>query len=299
MEAADPGAPPQLCAIIDSLIEPDRDKRPDSAAALIELLDPFVPARRVRRQLGKRVGEIRPPEESVSEPPSGFGEQATAPQSGVESTGSEEAGSGIVGAGEGQQRAVATAGEGEPLVSEEHITDTLPKRRRNRVVWGLMLALVFLVAGGLGWRATRDSEPLATELPVAEPPDEEPSAEEPALEEPPKAEPVVPASAVQEEDESVLERKAEVAEEEAENATAKPKRKTPPAALAPASLTVVVYPWGDVWINGKSRGSAPLKSLSLKPGRYEISAGQGKPAVTQTIRLRPGQEKKLRLDVRK
>jgi len=272
-----PGAPPELCALIDRLIEPDRDKRPQSAAALIELLDPFVPAPRVRRQLGKRVAELRPPEESVSEPPSGFGEQATALQSDVDPTGSEQASSGIVGAGEGQQRAAVSAGEPGPLVSEDHITDTLPKRRRNRVMSVFMLALVLLVAGGLAWRANRDSEPVVSDPVVAEPlaaepTAVEPSAEEPILEEPPKAEPDVPA---------------------------KPKRKTPPTALAPASLTVVVYPWGDVWINGKPRGSAPLKSLSLKPGRYEIGAGQGKPTVTQTIRLRPGQQKKLRLDVTK
>jgi hypothetical protein len=82
-------------------------------------------------------------------------------------------------------------------------------------------------------------------------------------------------------------------------APAKPKRRSNVAALAPASLTVVVYPWGDVWINGKARGSAPLKNVSLKPGRYRISAGQGKPTVTQTVRLRSGEKKKLKLDVTK
>jgi hypothetical protein len=79
----------------------------------------------------------------------------------------------------------------------------------------------------------------------------------------------------------------------------KPKRAERPLATAPASLTVVVYPWGDVWINGQRRGSAPLKGLSLKPGRYEIAAGQGEPTVTQTIRLRSGENKKLKLDVTK
>ena len=64
-------------------------------------------------------------------------------------------------------------------------------------------------------------------------------------------------------------------------------------------LTVVVYPWGDVWIDGKRRGLAPLRNVSLKPGRHRISAGQGKPTVTQTIRLRPGEERKLKLDVTK
>ena len=78
-----------------------------------------------------------------------------------------------------------------------------------------------------------------------------------------------------------------------------PKPRVQPVVQAPASLTVIVYPWGDVWINGKRRGTAPLKDLSLKPGRYRIAAGQGEPTVTQTIRLRPGQTKKLKLDVTK
>jgi len=98
-----PGAPPELCALIDSLIEPDRDKRPDSAAALIELLDPFVPAPRVRRELGKRVAELRPEEEAISGFPPAFGDQATARHDDVGETEREKRSSGIVGAGESRQ----------------------------------------------------------------------------------------------------------------------------------------------------------------------------------------------------
>jgi hypothetical protein len=90
-----------------------------------------------------------------------------------------------------------------------------------------------------------------------------------------------------------------VAETVTEAPQPKPKRAARPAAVVPASLTVIVYPWGDVWINGKRRGSAPLKNVSLKPGRYKISAGQGSPKVTQSIRLRSGDKKKLKLDVTK
>ena len=303
-----PGAPPELCAIIDGLIEPQRDNRPDSAAALIELLDPFVPSPRLRRQLGKRVAELRPPEESVSEPPSGFGEQATAPQSDVDAAGSEQAGSGIVGAGESQRRSEAIASQAESIASEPDITDTLPTRQRSRAALISILALALIFAGGLAWRATRSAEPAEAIPPAAEPTAAEPTVPEPTVAEPAAAR-STPVKATAEEPtpkETVVEKpvvEEPVAEEsanrEVKSAPAKPKRKKLPAAVTPASLTVVVYPWGDVWINGKPRGRAPLKSLSLKPGRYEISAGQGRPLVTQTIRLRSGQQKKLRLDVTK
>ena len=140
---------------------------------------------------------------------------------------------------------------------ESPITDTLPKRRRSRAVPVFILALVLLVAGGLAWRATRVADtvevvPAAAEATVAESPEAETAGNEPA----PK-EPVVDKPATEE---PLIE---ESSKQEAESATAKPKRKAPPAAVAPASLTVIVYPWGDVWINGKPRGSAPLKGLPL------------------------------------
>ncbi|MBW1907846.1 MAG: hypothetical protein JRJ24_21715, partial [Deltaproteobacteria bacterium] len=69
------------------------------------------------------------------------------------------------------------------------------------------------------------------------------------------------------------------------------------APITPARLTVLVSPWGNVWISGKPRGAAPLKNAPLKPGRYKVSAGQGNPSETRTIRLRAGQRKTLRFDI--
>lgn len=286
-----PGAPPELCALIDRLIDPDRDKRPDSAAELIELLDPFVPAPRVRRQLGKRVAELRPEEGTLGEPLPAFGEQATAEHEGEEASADEQASSGIVGTGEGGKLTDPPAESREPqfLASAGHVTDTLPKRPANKVLWAVVVVVGLLVAGGLLWRGSPDvrstdetsiEEPVVVDVPRTQPPPPEAPRPETAEQETAAADP------------STL-----LAEREEVRAPPKPKRKTPPAKLAPASLTVVVYPWGDVWIDGKARGSAPLKNLSLKPGRYEISAGQGKPTTTQTIRLRPGQQKKLKLNL--
>ena len=54
-----PEAPAGLCQVIDSLIDPDREKRPSNGAALLEQLDPFAPSRTSRRRLGRMVVELR------------------------------------------------------------------------------------------------------------------------------------------------------------------------------------------------------------------------------------------------
>ncbi len=292
-----PGAPPELCALIERLIEPDRDKRPSSAAELIELLDPFVPVPRVRRELGKRVAELRPEEAG----PQVFGEQATAPQPELPSGDEGEQISGIVGAGEGRKKV-------EPW--EESNPEALPKRRRPRALIAFLLAALLLSGGALAWRATIeiDAKPI-----VAADEDEAViEAEKQDIDEPPAE--LDDSKTATEGGTAATE--SEAAATEGETAATDggqpsaddtrevsdqpaPKPRVQPVAQAPASLTIVVYPWGNVWINGKARGASPLKNLSLKPGRYRIEAGQGEPSVTRTVRLRPGEEKKLKLDVRK
>jgi len=76
-------------------------------------------------------------------------------------------------------------------------------------------------------------------------------------------------------------------------------KEPPPLVPAPAlaRLTVLVSPWGSVWINGKPRGTAPLKNEGLKPGRYKISAGQDGPSQTRTVVLREGDRKTIRFDL--
>lgn len=297
-----PGAPPELCELIDTLIEPDRENRPESAAALIELLDPFVPSPRVRRELGKAVAELRPEEESgVSGYPPALGEGATERHDDAEATERAKRTSGIVGAGESQKEIESWHEDGEPAprAAEE------PRRRtRGRTLAISLLSVALLLAGGAAWWSTRDAgdealqqriepEPVAvTEVVASDPIIDEAAPEAPAQPEVREPENVRSAGVVQGDSQSTD-------EPEEARPPPKPKRRSDVAALAPASLTVVVYPWGDIWINGKARGSAPLRNLSLKPGRYRISAGQGKPTVTQTVRLRSGEKKKLKLDVTK
>jgi len=65
----------------------------------------------------------------------------------------------------------------------------------------------------------------------------------------------------------------------------------------PAHLDVIVIPWGEIWINGKRQGAAPLMDKTLKPGRYRISAGQEGPSQSKTLRLRPGERKTVNFDL--
>ncbi|MCZ6808099.1 MAG: serine/threonine-protein kinase, partial [Deltaproteobacteria bacterium] len=52
-----PEAPDGLCEVIESLLDPDVERRPQTAAVLIESLDDFAPPRRIRRKLGEMVAE--------------------------------------------------------------------------------------------------------------------------------------------------------------------------------------------------------------------------------------------------
>ncbi|HST01868.1 MAG TPA: adenylate/guanylate cyclase domain-containing protein [Usitatibacter sp.] len=42
-------------------------------------------------------------------------------------------------------------------------------------------------------------------------------------------------------------------------------------ALPPATLVFAIQPWGEIYVNGKSRGvTPPMKSIKLEPGKYKI-----------------------------
>jgi serine/threonine protein kinase len=77
------------------------------------------------------------------------------------------------------------------------------------------------------------------------------------------------------------------------------KKRHKPAArpLAPATLTITVFPWGHIWINGKPWGRAPLKNESLPPGTYKISAGQGEPSEVKTVKLKAGRRATVSFDL--
>ncbi|MBW2546948.1 MAG: serine/threonine protein kinase [Deltaproteobacteria bacterium] len=242
-----PDTPDGLCAIIESLIERDREGRPRNASALVEQLEEFVPPPGARRKLGKMVATT--PGYTPGSVPLGDG---FTPASGTPHSGAQQSG------------------------------------RWSRRDVGKMAGWLLLATGGAAgafafWPrtegGTQDAEAGSGHTTANRPDD----AGDPATV---AAKPVeeTPAASVDSSD---------AGSEDASVEAAPPVIKQP----APARLTVLVSPWGRVWINGKPRGSAPLKDATLKPGRYKVSAGQGSPLETRTIRLRAGQRKTVRFDL--
>ncbi len=260
-----PDAPPKLCEIIESLIQPNRDARPENASILIDLLDEFVPSPRARRQLGARVDQCRPAAPPISAEESPRAKVTT----GVQQTG------GVAGA------AGPTAALGTRPPAESSSGGRSPAQ------WGLG-ALLLVGALGLGGFFLSQQVPAGAPHTVDDKPAPMDEQAEPAR------------AAANEPDEAPS---AETASAFALDRTPMPSEpKVPPTdvtATRPARLTVVVFPWGNVWINGKRRGAAPLKNEALKPGRYKISVGQDAPFKSQTVRLRAGQRRTLDFDLTK
>ena len=61
-------------------------------------------------------------------------------------------------------------------------------------------------------------------------------------------------------------------------------------------MHVIVSPWGQVWIDGRFMGRAPIDT-TLRAGSHRIGAGFTEPTTTRTVRLRAGSEERIELDV--
>jgi serine/threonine protein kinase len=271
LEAA-PETPPGLAELIEQLLEPDRDARPESASALLERLDPYVPSPRERRELGKTVAELR-----ASLPPLA-GDKPVSGSAPTESSGEPS------GEGSGVARTSSSLADAQPSATSPEPQPESPAPSRRLWVAGVFV-LAIAIASGVGlWvnRAERDgalttspvveeqAAPVAAPTTVAEP------------ETPPTPAADTPAAA----------------ESPGELATAAAPPPEPVVeAPKPARLSVAVFPWGDVWIDGKPRGRAPVRNAALPPGRHKVSAGQGEPSKTQVVRLKPGQRRNVQFDL--
>jgi class 3 adenylate cyclase len=76
--------------------------------------------------------------------------------------------------------------------------------------------------------------------------------------------------------------------------TAKSER--PAGAPTPGQVVIGVLPWGEVFVNGKSRGvSPPLRVLDLPPGMHTIEIrNTGFPPHVARVQVRPGEQVRVR-----
>lgn len=74
---------------------------------------------------------------------------------------------------------------------------------------------------------------------------------------------------------------------------AAPAPATPPA---PATLRLTIIPWGEVFVDGKSRGvSPPMRQISVSPGKHLIVVqNTSLPPHTEQVDLRPGEQFTIR-----
>jgi hypothetical protein len=84
-----------------------------------------------------------------------------------------------------------------------------------------------------------------------------------------------------------------------ELAAAKPEPVAPPApapALAAGVIQLSILPWGEVFVDGKSRGvSPPLRSIELPPGAHTVEVRNTTfPVHSQRVEVRSGEPVRIR-----
>jgi serine/threonine protein kinase len=405
LESLAPEAPRGLCDVIERLIEPDREKRPATAAALIEALSDFAPSPRIRLDLGRLVTQLSAEVEqkkakrgsgrisaktdvlpeadsgSVPAPPSveppsdvripesqppDVGKIALEDTAAVvsphtptpvpsrETPGVPAPGQAPAPPAADPVNLVRRPAEGSVAVAsgaDQHqllrrppqpLMEPRPASQRKRKGrWSSRSLLVFaagllLVVGGTAalavafWPSAESVEmpsPRTTQ-PKPEPPPKPKVTPEPQPEELPSAvtpepEPELPAPLEQQAQEPPPTTTAPEPEPPPKpKVTPEPRAKKPPKTTTksrraqpkttqqkptqpkpepevkrPGRLTITVFPWGNIWINGQPWGAAPLTNEPLPPGTYKISVGQRSPTKTQTVQVKPGQLRTVSFDL--
>lgn len=190
---------------------------------------------------------------------------------------------------------IALPADEEPLLAEaDPVAQTPPEyppRRRARVLPWVLACLLLLAAVGVVWMQMTPAPVQLAGTPQA--PAQTPQASAPAPAPAPIPEPQPPEAAPPAQTPPAVEPEPQPQPAPAlappETASETPSETAPkaPPKAAPVAVRVAVRPWGEVLINGRSRGvSPPLRELSLTPGRYQVTvrnASAGEHRMTLTV----------------
>ncbi|MGD8608702.1 MAG: serine/threonine-protein kinase, partial [Myxococcales bacterium] len=235
-----PNAPAKLCEVIERLIDPDPEKRVQSAADLIEELAELAPSPRVHKRLGALVEErmdadrtrAREISSTVGKEPSG--EDAPPLQ---------------------KLKTPPGEAEGSPAAAAK------PRANRRAAWWTLALLVVVGAAAAGIWKVSQGGD---TDRGASSAPDAATKAGS-------VADTDTVADSVADTD-TVADTGTDTAADtgtdsgsgSAADAKAPPKPRKKALPPKPARLDVIVIPWGDVWINGERWGPAPMMNERLK-----------------------------------
>jgi len=250
-----------FCAAVDSGLAMPAHARPSTAAELAAAMGAFLPA---------------------AEPPAAEPDMATP--------------SLMAGLPAGNDSAPPPAAGRLTAMRPEH-----PARNRRALPLAVMFVLLLAAAGyaWLRWTPPPVQTAQVQQAPQAAPEPVPPAAAPPVEPEPPPAgsagepaplpaEPAPPLAANPEAsaDTPAAPLSLEQALQPLQQA-AGPLAQEPPPKAAPVTVRVAVRPWGEVLVNGRSRGvSPPLRELSLAPGRYQVTvrnASAGDHRMTLTV----------------
>ncbi len=170
------------------------------------------------------------------------------------------------------------------------LTRTGPLGLRRTALVAAPLVFLLVIAGGVGARAL-----LPGEAPPAKAPAPAPAlakAAEPAPAKPaaaPAAAPVAGGAAAEVEEPKPKKLVARVEKKPDK------KRAEKPAGAQSARLELAVAPWGEVLVDGRSRGiTPPLRVLEISPGAHTIEIRNSTfPAHVTRIEVKPGQAVKI------
>ncbi len=331
-----PDAPTDLQDTIEALLSPKREDRPADGHAIVERLAPVVPPSMVaRRKLGA-LAQVALTERLSGEPkdPTAPDESwpalaATVLAVETEARASREARGDAsepdVHAAETKRRPVAV----EPIGTNPSFADTLrTPATRSRVTIAMVAVALLAIGGGATW-ALSGSSPAAIapttptaqpEAPAAAPPAAVQAEPQPAPEPPPPTPATTPPTVEPPPVGSGPGAHGHDTHHDAPVAPAEPTPSTPaptepgptepaPAEPAPADspstedrvvgrgrIHVVASPWGDVWIDHRFYGRAPV-DVALPPGSHAVEAGFTEPQSRRNVRLREGQDLRITFDL--
>jgi serine/threonine protein kinase len=273
LAALAPHAPAPLVALVERLIEPDRDARPASASDVLDALSSTSPPLSSRRVLGQLVRRVRPPE-STAQPVDPMGPTVATPSPPPTPVAAPLAPAGTATLRDEPAPATPTQ---TPVAFTGPAAQPAPRRASRELIFAASsLALLVVLAASTaaivlgGQTAERPSRsttrvestpPRATALLGRAPEPARDASTSPPADAPLDAGPPATPDA-------------------------------PTAAAARSTLVVTAYPWGLVEIDGRELGRSPVR-LELSPGEHSVVVRADAVIKRRSITLLAGQRREL------